>query len=282
MFRQWSGNDEPPSMGLAVKPDDLAHTMKIIGRDELSVQRLAEVMPQTTELARSALEKVIDVDQRGHVLHVVARIGAVSRAVAHLSTDHGAGTGFMITRDLLMTNNHVFVGDEERVATPADGGGVAMFNYEQDVNGAFARTKQYTTAPDRFFAASHELDYAVVHVDGEPGDEWGTIQLPSDDATVAVGDDVFIVQHPNGGPKQIALAGNVVAYVDDTLLQYTTDTLPGSSGSPVLDWRWQLVALHHAGGDLVEPRTGRTYFRNEGIRMSAIRADLQLPEPVVA
>ena len=65
---------------------------------------------------------------------------------------------------------------------------------------------------------------------GNPGAEWGTLPLPGADVTVDVGDTVFIIQHPNGGPKQIAMAGNQVAYVDARLIQYTTDTLPGSSG----------------------------------------------------
>jgi V8-like Glu-specific endopeptidase len=187
-----------------------------------------------------------------------------------------AGTAFLIAPDRLMTNNHVFVGDEQRAATAADAGATATFNYEQDINGKLAPIKQYATAPDQYFAADLELDVAVVAVTGNPGDEFGTLALPSPDVTVSVGDDVFIIQHPNGGPKQIAMAGNEVAYVDDKIVQYTTDTLKGSSGSPVFDWQWRLVALHHAGGDLVEPASGRTYFRNEGIRLSAIVPALRL------
>jgi V8-like Glu-specific endopeptidase len=63
-----------------------------------------------------------------------------------------------------------------------------------------------------------------------------------------VGDDVFVIQHPRGGPKQIVMANNEVDFVDDTIVHYSTDTLPGSSGSPVFDWQWRLVALHHEGG----------------------------------
>lgn len=95
--------------------------------------------------------------------------------------------------------------------------------------------------------------------------------------TVEEGDDVFIVQHPGGGPKQIAMSGNIVEYVDDRVVQYTTDTLPGSSGAPVFDWQWRLIALHHGGGDLPEPRTGEKHFRNEGTLLKAILSVLDLP-----
>jgi V8-like Glu-specific endopeptidase len=112
-----------------------------------------------------------------------------------------------------------------------------------------------------------------VKLKGTPGLKWGYIQLPSDD-TVKVQDDVFIIQHPGGEHKQIALSDNEIVYVDDTVVQYLTDTLPGSSGSPVFNDSMRLIALHHSGGWLPEPSTGSTHFRNEGIRISAILKDM--------
>ncbi len=54
--------------------------------------------------------------------------------------------------------------------------------------------------------------------------------------------------------------------------------MKGSSGSPVFNDDWEVVALHHAGGMLLEPETKRRYFRNEGILISAILDDL--PEAI--
>lgn len=50
--------------------------------------------------------------------------------------------------------------------------------------------------------------------------------------------------------------------------------MEGSSGSPVLNDAWEVVALHHAGGDISEPTTQRRYFRNEGILINKILANL--------
>ena len=60
-----------------------------------------------------------------------------------------------------------------------------------------------------------------------------------------------IIQHPLGGPKQIAITANQVVNTYDYRLQYTTDTQPGSSGSPVFNDDWKVIALHHAGGNLI-------------------------------
>jgi V8-like Glu-specific endopeptidase len=81
---------------------------------------------------------------------------------------------------------------------------------------------------------------------------------------------VSIIQHPGGQPKQIAMQGNRVLYSDERILQYLTATNPGSSGSPVLNDSWEVCALHHAGGRMTEPATGRIVYRNEGILVSAI------------
>jgi V8-like Glu-specific endopeptidase len=83
---------------------------------------------------------------------------------------------------------------------------------------------------------------------------------------------VNIIQHPAGQSKVIALYHNVVAYVDDRRVQYLTDTLPGSSGSPVFDSQWRVVALHHSGGWLTEPGSKKAFFRNEGIHVHCLRA----------
>ena len=80
-----------------------------------------------------------------------------------------------------------------------------------------------------------------------------------------VDDFVNIIQHPGGLPKQIAIYHNIVVFADLGRVQYLTDTMPGSSGSPVFNNEWQVVAMHHSGGWIREPSTTNMFFRNEGI-----------------
>jgi hypothetical protein len=63
------------------------------------------------------------------------------------------------------------------------------------------------------------------------------------------------IQHPQGGLKQIAFRNNDIFETTTEkppadaarFLHYRTDTLPGSSGSPMLDDKWKVIALHHSG-----------------------------------
>jgi endonuclease G, mitochondrial len=84
---------------------------------------------------------------------------------------------------------------------------------------------------------------------------------------------VVIIQHANGGPKQIALSANAVLQVKPPWLHYSTDTLPGSSGSPVFNDLWQVIAVHHAEGPELKRPDGYCYS-NEGVLASAIKPDL--------
>jgi hypothetical protein len=53
---------------------------------------------------------------------------------------------------------------------------------------------------------------------------------------------VNIVQHPRGEHKQVAFRNNLVSAADATIVRYFTDTDHGSSGSPVCDDHWRVVA----------------------------------------
>ncbi|MGY3404144.1 hypothetical protein ACVWZV_000257 [Bradyrhizobium sp. GM5.1] len=90
--------------------------------------------------------------------------------------------------------------------------------------------------------------------------------------------NVNIIQHPNGLPKMIAVRDNVLQYRTDRTLLYETDTDHGSSGSPVFNDSWELVALHHFGEPFLEREDEQKRpiptNVNEGVRISAIYKDL--------
>ena len=191
-----------------------------------------------------------------------------ARSVARVRLARGGlGSGFLTDDNLFLTNHHVIQHEQEARTA------IIQFGYQQTAMGLDLEPVDFRLDPDRGFATSDEDDWTLVRVQGEANAEWGAIHIES--ASVAEADRVNIVQHPGGGPKQIALYHNVVAYVDEKRIQYLTDTLPGSSGSPVFDSQWRLVALHHSGGWILEPGTKRRVFRNEGINVNCLMAGLE-------
>lgn len=89
--------------------------------------------------------------------------------------------------------------------------------------------------------------------------------------TYALGDYLNIIGHPAGRRKEVALQENNLTAVYANMIHYTTDSEPGSSGSPVFDNNWDLMALHRGTGNL---GPNGVWIDNEGIRIDRIAADL--------
>ncbi|NER45828.1 MAG: trypsin-like peptidase domain-containing protein [Symploca sp. SIO1A3] len=194
----------------------------------------------------------------------------VARSVAYIGVQSGherwSGTGFLVTEDLLLTNNHVLSSSDLLLNS------IFRFNYEDDFQGHAQPSDEYYAKPNGLFHTNQDLDYSLVQLDGEPGRKWGWLPLLSRE--IKHRERVNIIQHPAGRPKEISFQNNFVEYTGGNVVQYVTSTLNGSSGSPVLNDGWEVVALHHAGGNIPEPTTQRHYFRNEGILVERILADL--------
>lgn len=164
------------------------------------------------------------------------------------------GTGFLVSPRLLLTNNHVI--DSQDTATRAS----AQFGYEMDMSGRIQQGKTFNLTPESAFITNPELDFTLVAVaptsdDGETSlTNYGFLRLDPTLHKVEPLEFVTIIQHPKSEPKQIAIRSNQVLQigdehddVKDNFLWYASDTAPGSSGSPVLNDNWQVVAIHHKG-----------------------------------
>jgi V8-like Glu-specific endopeptidase len=186
-----------------------------------------------------------------------------ARAVARVRLSNGEfGTGFLLKDNLFITNNHVISNHEGALSA------TIQFNYQQAASGLEIESTNFDLDPDKGFKTSVEDDWTLIRVSEDANSDWGAIEIKEVDVSEI--ERVNIIQHPSGGPKQIAIYHNVVTYVDDKRVQYLTDTLPGSSGSPVFDSQWQVVALHHSGGWILEPKTKNQVFRNEGININLV------------
>jgi endonuclease G len=196
------------------------------------------------------------------------------------------GSGFLISPRLFITNQHVI-----QDATAAQATSVT-FEREFDRNRRPLATTNFVLAPDVFaeFSPQEELDFAVVAVGSRVNGpatlaELGFCPISDRGDKHVIGMSVNIIQHPNGWPKMITIRNNILLYRTDDALLYDTDTEVGSSGSPVFNDEWDVVALHHYGEPFralrAPPPPEIPKEVNEGIRISAIYRELQRRLPAL-
>lgn len=247
--------------------------------DEVALSRETD-----RNLWRAGLERIIDendllpvsfLEQGVRVQRSVARI-VLTAAHDGFAAGTGWATGFLVSPSLFLTNNHAI---EEPGFLPKIR---LQFNYQLGPDGVERESDSYEAS--RFIATDEPLDYTLIRLRPkhfaddpqlgtglfEPGERWGFV--PFNLSPIFRANQSFnIVQHPDGRRKEIALQNNRIHRLFEKVVLYKSDTEPGSSGSPVFDNLWQLVALHHAGGD----RENGQWINNEGVRIDRIAEDLR-------
>ena len=192
-----------------------------------------------------------------------------------------SGTGFLIAPNVVLTNHHVI--NSEHVASRSR----AVFRFQETDAGEMAPTSVFSLNPDRLFISSpfDDLDYCFVWVEGTPSEEFGTIEFWRGSFMAATDTRANIIHHPGGDPKRASLEKNKIIDLglNEVLVHYSSDTEPGSSGSPVMNEDWRLFALHHASSGRLSPSLKKlvaeagypnTEVLNEGIKTSAIAIDI--------
>jgi S1-C subfamily serine protease len=205
------------------------------------------------------------------------------RGVARIGQDsaRGMGTGFLFKGSdlhpklgdsfLVVTNAHV-VSDDANVngaLRPEDG--VVIFES--------AGSKEYRIEQLLWTSPPHELDVSLLRLDPPPAfpdlPSYALARhLPLKDGKQRV----YVIGHPGGGTLSLSLQDNILLDYDQRRLHYRAPTEGGSSGSPVFNEKWELIALHHAGGVQIPKLNGQQghYAANEGISFHAIAEALVL------
>jgi len=243
---------------------------------------------ETLERIVNSEDNFLDIDVLAGAIYTAQAVGRIE-----LPENTARGTGFLVGPDLILTNYHVF--NSKELLSSA----VIRFDYHAKANSVVTQGRVFEFVPDFYVSSPDvELDFALVRVKGEPlaerkmqpGDEGLDYlellrrgrhrgYLLVSPSFIVEHERVNIIQHPNGNPEKVVLTQNyVLTNMSNDRVHYLADTQPGSSGSPVLNSKWEVVALHHSGGahppqkatpDLQKLLKGQSKF-NEGIPMRAI------------
>ena len=260
-LRELLGQVAASGDGVAVRLRELTADAPVVEAPADTLQPAWQGFACSGELERQIFDEptLLDVAflQRG-----VELAPAVARLLVTLSGGRYYGTAFRIGEDLLLTNHHVLFDAAGTKATVVE----AWLHYELDVTG---RPREHQTIGCRAdtIVGDQAHDWAVLRAHAPLPAGVPILDLACA-GSVAAGDRVYIIQHPNGGMKKIGMHHNVVRYADEDVVQYWTDTEPGSSGSPVFSERWELVALHHRWLEVGTP--GAREYRNQGRRITRV------------
>ena len=201
----------------------------------------------------------------------------------------GVGTGWLIAPGLLLTNHHVIEARERGEPQSSDADfkrqgekTVLWFDYHRE--GQIENQALIPVSVAEVVTSSRELDYALLRLpdDASVADRQ-QVKVVRERPELARGTRLNIVQCPGGGPLRYAIRNNFFVGLGQRPYQmrYLTDTLRGSSGAPVFDDSWQVVAMHH-GYKKVDPalydkeagKSELVKYHNEGIVINDIFSDM--------
>jgi hypothetical protein len=250
-----------------------------------------------TSLGGPALEKFVT-DNQVLLNPVVWRKGQIESEWRVCRIDRygdGQGTGILVGPDLVLTNYHVVralidkPGERDKWCARfdhkiADNGrdilpGITIdFAVEWNVDSSPYSDVDTQPDPKSGTPTNDELDFALIRIARPIGNEplaptsehvRGWIALRATAIDFATTKMVAILQHPRARPMKLALGTSEKLALNTARnrVRHGIPTEEGSSGSPLFDQEWNLIALHHAG----DPATIAPSF-NEAIPIELIAA----------
>lgn len=267
-------------------------------------EALALAAGNNAESSRSELEAILP----GSALVDLRRMQRTVRCVCRVDyadvSPPGVGTGFLIAPDVVLTNWHVVrriqeapenlksaIAKELRFrfdlldqldAQESKGreASVSLTNGSPILRSSPPGGREIGKGPGE--PEMDALDYALIKVDGRPGDDVvvgqpgetrGHLPLGLIATQPQAGSAVMVLQHPLRGELQFAIGTLLGFNGPGSRIKHTAATQRGSSGSPVLDSALTPIGLHN--GTRLESSAKAQEAYNTAVPLAHIVRDLE-------
>jgi hypothetical protein len=156
----------------------------------------------------------------------------------------------LVAQNLLLTCNHIFTKTRVEKAW-------VTFGYKSDSDG----TQDIFELDLDFVRYNNHLDFALIRLQSNPS------LKPIRPVNVGLdsGQKIRLIHHPMGQPVVISGLGQIVQ-VGQEYIDHNLNTDKGSSGAPIFNDAWELVAIHRGNPGVGRPTKGTM----EGKPISAI------------
>jgi len=162
----------------------------------------------------------------------------------------GIGTGVLVAQNLLLTCNHIFTKTRVEKAW-------VTFGYKSDSDS----TQDIFELDLDFVIYHNHLDFALIRLQSNPSLK----PIPPVNVGLDSGQKIRLIHHPMGQPVVISGLGQIVR-VGPGYIDHNLNTDKGSSGAPIFNDAWELVAIHRGNPGVGRPTKGTM----EGKPISAI------------
>ena len=162
----------------------------------------------------------------------------------------GIGTGVLVAQNLLLTCNHIFTKTRVEKAW-------VTFGYKSDSDS----TQDIFELDLDFVIYHNHLDFALIRLQSNPSLK----PIPPVNVGLDSGQKIRLIHHPMGQPVVISGLGQIVR-VGPGYIDHNLNTDKGSSGAPIFNDAWELVAIHRGHPGVGRPTKGTM----EGKPISAI------------